>query len=297
LPAASSRREVRAAGRGGKAGLTVRFWGVRGSIPSPGPRTTKVGGNTSCVEVRAGDQVLIFDMGTGLRSLGEALFQEKAGEPIEATIFVSHYHWDHIQGLPFFGPGFAPRNRFTIYGPDRNGQGIRDVLAGQMVPPYFPVPLEALRAQLDFKQVKSGGKLQVGPASVTAKELYHPGGVFSYRVDLGKKAVVYATDFEHGTEADDALVEFASGADVLIIDSQYTPDEYAGKNGLSRVGWGHSTWREAAAFAERAEVKTLVLFHHDPTRSDAGVSELVRLARKGFSGKTVAARESDVIEL
>lgn len=281
----------------GAGPLVVRFWGVRGSIPSPGKRTTGVGGNTSCVEVRAGDQILVFDMGTGLRSLGEALVQEKAGGPIEATIFVSHYHWDHIQGLPFFGPGFAPRNRFSLYGPSRNGEGIREVLSRQMVAPYFPVPLEALRAKLTFKQIRSGGKVKLGAATVTARELFHPGGVFSYRVDLGRKSVVYATDFEHGTAADADLVEFARGADCLIIDAQYTPDEYAGKNGLSRVGWGHSTWREAAAFAEAAGVKTLALFHHDPTRSDAGVGELARLAAKGFSGTTMAARENDVLEL
>ncbi len=277
--------------------LTVRFWGVRGSIPSPGPRTTKVGGNTSCVEIRAGDHVLVFDMGTGIRSLGESLFAERAGETIEAAIFVSHYHWDHIQGLPFFGPGFVPKNRFTLYGPSKNGQTIREVLAGQMVPPYFPVPLEALRAKLTFKPVRSGSKVKVGDATVSCRELYHPGGVVSYRVDLGKRSVVYATDFEHGTAADEALVEFARGADVLIIDSQYTPDEYAGKTGMPRVGWGHSTWREAAAFAERASVKRLVLFHHDPTRTDAAVEEFARLAGRSFSGEVLAARENAVLEV
>jgi phosphoribosyl 1,2-cyclic phosphodiesterase len=272
--------------------FSVKFWGVRGSVPAPGQATSRYGGNTSCVEVRVGDQFLIFDMGSGIRALGESL----GGAKVDATMFVSHYHWDHIQGLPFFGSVYSPKNSFTIYGPSRAGQAVRNILAGQMVAPYFPVPLDVFGARLDFRSIASRDVVQTGDVRITARELHHPGGVLAYRIDHGGKSLVYATDNEHGTGADDELAEFSRNADCLIFDAMYTPDEYAGRGVPPKTGWGHSTWEEAVKMVRRARVKRLVLFHHEPKRSDAGVEEILALTRAQHRD-TLAAREGEILEL
>jgi phosphoribosyl 1,2-cyclic phosphodiesterase len=176
--------------------LSVRFWGVRGSIPAPGPQTQKYGGNTPCVEVRADDTLMVFDLGTGARSLGDAY-----GTPLKANLFISHYHYDHLQGIPFFTPLFDPRSEFVIHGPARNGRSAKDVISGQMQQPYFPVTAEMVfRANLKYRDVAEGDVLQLGGAKVTALEVNHPGGNLAYRIDFNGKSVVYATDAEHGTE-------------------------------------------------------------------------------------------------
>ena len=168
----------------------MRFWGVRGSIPSPGPETARYGGNTPCVEVRAGDELFIFDLGTGVRELGAA-----AQGPLDAHIFISHYHYDHLQGLPFFGPIFDPRSRFTIRGPTRGGRTVRDVVSGHMQQPFFPVTVEMVfRAQLEYQGFEAGDRLKLNGVTVSAIEAQHPGGNLAYRVDFKGKSVVYATD-------------------------------------------------------------------------------------------------------
>ncbi|WP_163992975.1 MBL fold metallo-hydrolase [Pyxidicoccus caerfyrddinensis] len=273
----------------------VRFWGVRGSIPAPGPQTKRYGGNTPCVEVRCGDELLIFDLGSGARALGDELLA--GAKPVRGSIFISHYHYDHLQGLPFFGPIFIPSNAFTLYGSPRNGQTVKQILGGQMVQPYFPVTAEGVfRAQLTYRDLSPTETLKVGPAKVSMLELNHPGGNLGYRVDCEGRSVVYATDVEHSSAMDPGLFEFARGADLLIYDSMYTDDEYQGRNGPARTGWGHSTWQAAVRAADAAGVKTLVLFHHDPGRDDAGMDKLLRQVRK-HRPEAIAAKESMVIAL
>ena len=273
----------------------VRFWGVRGSIPTPGPQTKRYGGNTPCVEVRCGDELLIFDLGTGARALGDALLA--ATKPVRGSIFISHYHYDHLQGLPFFGPIFVPSNAFTLYGSPRNGQSVKQILGGQMVQPYFPVTAEGVfRAQLTYRDLAASDTLEVGPARVSMLELNHPGGNLGYRVDCEGRSVVYATDVEHGSELDRGFFEFVRGADLLIYDAMYTEDEYVGRSGPARTGWGHSTWQAAVHAADASGVKTLVLFHHDPGRDDADMDKLLRQVRKQRP-EAIAAKELMVITL
>jgi phosphoribosyl 1,2-cyclic phosphodiesterase len=273
----------------------VRFWGVRGSIPSPGPKTQRYGGNTPCVEIRCGDELLIFDLGTGVRVLGDELIA--AGKPVRASIFLSHYHYDHLQGLPFFIPIMVPRNTFTVYGAPRDGRSVKEVLAGQMVQPYFPVTTEQVfKAQLTYKDLGSKQELRLGPATVRTLDLNHPGGNLGYRVECGGKSVVYATDVEHGCARDHELVEFARDADVLVIDAMYTTDEYLGRTGASKEGWGHSTWESAVETANAAKVKKLVLFHHDPTRDDDAMDRFVDEVRK-HRPDVIAAVESEIVEV
>jgi phosphoribosyl 1,2-cyclic phosphodiesterase len=241
--------------------------------------------------MRAGDSRFIFDLGTGVRELGAA-----ARGPVEAQIFLSHYHYDHLQGLPFFAPIFDPRSRFVVRGPTRNARSVRQVLSGQMQQPFFPVTAEMVfKAQLEYQPFEAGDRLRLAEVTVTAIEAQHPGGNLAYRLEYRGRVVVYATDHEHG-ERDGQLIDFAQDADLLIYDSMYTEDEYLGRTGSSKVGWGHSTWESAVRIAARSKVKSLVLFHHEPTRTDAALDALVRAVRKQFKG-ALAAREGLVIRL
>jgi phosphoribosyl 1,2-cyclic phosphodiesterase len=245
-----------------------------------------VGGNTSCVQVTAGDELLIFDAGTGLRALGAEL------KPRKASFFFSHLHWDHIQGFPFFGPAFIPGNHFVLYGPGKGGARLSEALHRQMLPPTFPVTLDAMGARLDFAEVKDGTVLRIGAATVTARSLNHPQGCLGFRVDFGGKSAVYATDFEpldDGSIARAAL-ELCAGADLLICDAQYTEDEYQGRSGPCRRGWGHNTVHDAALLAREAGVKSLVLFRHDPSHDDQTIARLETSARSEFR-EARAARE------
>ncbi len=267
--------------------MVVRFWGVRGSLASPGAGTLKTGGNTACVEVRCSGETIIFDLGTGLRPLGVALMRKP---PVRAHLFLSHYHWDHIAGLPFFAPAYDPRSQLTIHGATRRGRDVRQILSGQMIDPYFPVDLGVLNAHLRFVTLQDGGVAHLGKAVVTAAELNHPGGALGFRLEHEGRSLVYATDFEHGTSADERLVELARNADLLIFDAQYTPAEYEGKIGPSKKGWGHSTYEVGARLARSAGVKKLALYHHAPERDDQGIRKLAALAKKLHPG-AFAARE------
>jgi phosphoribosyl 1,2-cyclic phosphodiesterase len=269
--------------------IDVRFWGVRGSIAASGRAQAEVGGNTSCVEVRvaaadgSGETLLVLDAGTGLRALGAAL-----RGPLEAHLLLSHFHWDHIQGFPFFAPAYAPGNRIHLYGPAGCAPGgdVRAALAAQMCAPHFPVGLDAMRAQLGFHGVADGGALTIGPARVRAASGCHPNGVLAYRIEAGGRSLVYATDTEHdGGDLDARLLELARGCDLLIYDAQYTAAEWA-----ERRGWGHSTPEEGARLAAAAGAGTLVLFHHDPAHDDAQVARMEADTRARFPA-TVAARE------
>jgi phosphoribosyl 1,2-cyclic phosphodiesterase len=280
--------------------MRIQFWGVRGSIPAPGPDTVQIGGNTSCVEVRAGKALLVFDGGTGLRLLGKKLAKEM---PFEAHIFFSHVHWDHIQGFPFFDPAFVPGNQIHLYGGNNVTRTLEETLAGQMDHPNFPVHLTDMGAKMTFHDLKEGEAVilddrQGGKVKVTTGRGNHPNGVWAYRVEHGGKSFVYATDTEHYAEIDQNLLALAKKVDVLVYDAQYTPDEYAGTAGTGgpKIGWGHSTYAEAAKLATAAAARKLVLFHHDPLQTDAQVKDKEKKARALFK-ETLAAYEGLVIEL
>lgn len=274
--------------------LTVRFWGVRGSVPSPGPQTAAVGGNTSCVELRFGDEIVVLDAGTGLRGLGERLIA--GGRPVSLSVLFSHVHWDHIQGFPFFPALFRSTTQLSLYGRPEEGT-LESALRRQMTWPNFPVELETVPARLTYGGFELDRPFAVGSAIVRAARLNHPNGVVAYRIEHEGRAVVYATDTEHYAERIDRnLVSLAQGADLLIYDAQYTPEEYAGVIGGSRVGWGHSTWVEGVRVARAAGVGQLVLFHHDPSHDDAAIGAIERAAQTVLPG-TVAAREGLEIHL
>lgn len=281
--------------------MHITFWGVRGSIPTPGPSTAQIGGNTSCVEVRAGKSILIFDGGTGLRLLGKKLLSEM---PLVAHMFFSHVHWDHIQGFPFFEPAFVTGNVFHLYGGNNVSRTLEETLAGQMDHPNFPVHLTTMAAKMNFRDLAEGETVEIidragGKTLVSNARGNHPQGVFAFRVEHGGKAIVYATDTEHYEgRMDEKLLELARGAEVLIYDSQYTPEEYEGTAGAggSKKGWGHSTFVEGARLAKSAGARRLVLFHHDPVQADAAVRDKEARARALFPD-VVAAHEGLAIEV
>lgn len=268
--------------------FNVRFWGVRGSIAAPGPATAQVGGNTSCVEVRCGEQLFVLDAGTGLRGLGDELLRR--GEK-RAELLLSHLHWDHIQGLPFFVPLYVPGVELGLAGPAWGQGGLEGSLRRQMSAPNFPVELGDVGATLTLSELRHGSSLERGEVLIRVAKLNHPGGVLGYRLEHGGRSVVYATDTEHFECIDPALSQLAQGADLLIYDAQYTPEEYP-----SRVGWGHSTFEAAAALAKAAGVGQLALFHHDPRRSDEGVQQIEERARASFTD-SFAAREGLVVDV
>ncbi len=271
--------------------MEVKFWGVRGSIPVSGETFVRTGGNTSCLELRHAGERLILDGGTGLRALGDSL-----GSPARVAILFSHVHWDHIQGVPFFAPAFHPDSQLTFMGTRRSSGSLRDALAAQMRPPTFPITLEALRAQTCFLDLPSQQPWEHGPFRITPLDLPHPDGVTGFRIEAGGRSLVYATDVEHGEGLRPELIRLAEGADLLIHDAQFYRDEYLGKTGFSRVGWGHSPWEDAVEVARLAGVDQLRLFHHDPRRHDAGVDEIEAKAAQIFP-RLRAAREGEVVRL
>ncbi|CCI18675.1 Similar to tr/Q4BZ42/Q4BZ42_CROWT Beta-lactamase-like [Microcystis aeruginosa PCC 9807] len=272
----------------------IKFWGVRGSIPCPGSETVRYGGNTSCVEMQVGGERLIFDGGTGLRILGQSLMAES---PVKAHLFFSHSHWDHIQGFPFFTPAFIRGNTFNIYAvPSPNGATIKQTLHDQMLHPNFPVPLQIMRADLEFYNLEMGETLHYGDVSVETRPLNHPGEAVGYRVNWQGLSAAYITDTEHFPDRlDDNVLALAWQADVMIIDATYTDEEYNDPK-YSKVGWGHSTWQQAVKIAQAAQVKQLVLFHHDPAHNDDFLDRIGERVRKIFP-KTILAREGLLIEL
>ena len=221
--------------------MRIKFWGVRGSTPTPQPENLRYGGNTSCVEVRVGGGLYVFDCGTGLRNLGLHLRQEFQEKGINAHICVSHFHWDHIQGIPFFGPFYdKPENRFCLHSSSRV-RSLKKVTEEQMASPYFPVNTTEMKAQRDFYDLEQG-RVQLGDVTVQTMWLNHPQGCLGFRLETKEGVVVYATDNEPGdAEFDKNVRKLAAGADVLIYDAQYLPEEYE----ASKRGWGHSHWREA----------------------------------------------------
>lgn len=271
--------------------FTVRFWGVRGSIPAPGPGTARYGGNTSCVELRCGDRLLIIDSGTGIRALGATL-----PHPVSADLFFSHVHWDHIQGFPFFHPIFRPGNRFALHGAPLSGTDLRQVLSNQMSYPVFPVTLEQLGATLTFHELRAGETYDLGDGiRLETRPLNHPGGSVGMRFTYAGKSIVHCSDTEHYADRfDDNVMELCAGADWLHYDASYCQDEYAGQKGPCRVGWGHSTWEEAVRVARAAGVGNLVLFHHDFSHDDALLDDIHAKARREFPATIMAVEGMEI---
>ncbi|MCS6899450.1 MAG: MBL fold metallo-hydrolase [Myxococcales bacterium] len=273
--------------------LSVRFWGVRGSLPTPGPRTVRVGGNTACVEVTTPTTRLILDAGSGLRALGDELVA--SGQHQETTLLLSHVHWDHVMGLPFFTPLYMPGAKIR-FASGYHGKPLREFLHRQMSAPMFPVDLGQVPSLHEFIELWEGRCTALGDITVEICPLNHPDPVYAFRLTHGDRSIVYATDTEHYACVDPRLLRLARGADLLIYDAQYTPEEYAGQDGPARVGWGHSTFQAGIELCQAAHIPALVLFHHDPRRSDDQVEALVRRARDVFPG-TCAAVEGDWIRL
>lgn len=274
--------------------FTIHFWGVRGSIASPGPETVRYGGNTPCVEMRVGNERLIFDGGTGLRILGQSLLSQM---PVEAHMLFTHSHWDHIQGFPFFIPAFVKGNRFHIYGAIApNGSTVKQRLTDQMLHPNFPVPLQIMGADLKFYDVHVGEKIEIGEIVIESAQLNHPGEAIGYRVNWGGASAAYITDTEHFADhLDENVLQLARNADVMIYDATYTDEEYNSPQS-SKVGWGHSTWQEAVKVAVAANVKKLVIFHHDPLHNDDFLDQVGEQAAQAFPD-TIMAREGLSINL
>ncbi|HEY3433610.1 MAG TPA: MBL fold metallo-hydrolase [Rhodocyclaceae bacterium] len=261
--------------------MKIRFWGVRGSIPSPGPKTVRYGGNTTCIEVRSDDgELIILDAGSGIFPLAQTLLKEL---PVKANVFITHTHWDHIHGLPFFIPFFIPGNSVRIHGAYDviSSQGIEQIMDVQMQYSYFPIREAELKARIEYQTLEIGEVVTIGDATVTNTLLNHPVIDFGYRVDCKGKSMFFTGDHEPWfniyDEGDEGYAEYQTmvdekqqqmdevvrGVDVLIMDCSYTAAEYPAKK-----GWGHSTFDYAIALARRAGVKKLVCTHHEPTRSD-----------------------------
>jgi phosphoribosyl 1,2-cyclic phosphodiesterase len=245
------------------------------------------GGNTSCTEIRTdGNEILIFDGGTGIRLLGKELEKEFGSKPIRAHIFFSHFHLDHIQGIPFFRPLYNPKNHFTFYFAGRRDANlVMDALAGMMANPYFPVDMSKLPCSREYVDLIEG-TFTVADTRILVLPLNHPQGCVGYRIANNNSVVSYCTDVEHGSDwSDRNLRQLAKGADFLIVDSQYTPEELP-----DHAGWGHSSWKQAVDMAKEVGAKQICLYHHDPYHEDAAIEEIVQNARKLFPN-TIAARE------
>ncbi len=275
--------------------MEVRFWGVRGSVAASGSHVARIGGNTSCVEVTAGDQRLILDAGTGLRGLGDQMMKDGA---LSATLLWSHLHWDHVQGFPFFTPAYLPTAALTLYGPGADGEvALREVLDKQMRPPHFPVPLSTMRSHMDFRAARPNVAFEVGPFRILPVDLPHPQGCLGYRIEADGRAFFYATDVEMNLSTlPPEIARAMEGVDALCLDGQYTPDEYEGKAGPPRRGWGHSTMVEAAKVATAVSARRLFLFHHDPAHNDDMVENMAEEARS-YCESAEPAREGKRIVL
>jgi phosphoribosyl 1,2-cyclic phosphodiesterase len=274
----------------------LKLWGVRGSLPVPGPATVRYGGNTSCVEVRADGEIIVLDAGTGIRALGLALEKELGPQTIKLTLLITHTHWDHIQGLPFFPPAYNPKNLIRILGYEGARAGLGTILAGQMETPFFPVTLRELPSHLAIEELKEM-EFHIGKVKVQAKFANHPGICAGYRLFTSAGSIAYMPDNEpyeplklqvaerDGINIDEArdfagaerdkMVEFLRDCDVAILDAQYTDEEYQ-----KHIGWGHSSLSSVVEFAIDANVKRVLLFHHDPDHDDDMIDRMVKQARE-----------------
>jgi len=291
VQAARVRATVSTVSEGKTAGgdFQVRFWGVRGSIATPGPATARYGGNTSSIEVRCGKRLILLDAGTGMRYLGNILVAEA---PLDTDIFFTHTHFDHVCGLPFFKPFFQPQNSFRLWaGHLGAGMTLHRVLREFMMAPLFPVPLGIFAADISFDDFHAGDTLRPHPGiTIRTAPLNHPNGATGYRIEYAGKVVAYITDTEHRRDGLDAdVLKLIDGADVMIYDASYTDAEYP-----THRDWGHSTWEEGVRLANAAGVKTLVIFHHDPGHDDDFMDRVAIDAATARPG-TIVAQEGLVL--
>jgi phosphoribosyl 1,2-cyclic phosphodiesterase len=271
----------------------IKFYGVRGSIPVCSEGFQKFGGNTTCILVEGPQRTVILDAGTGIRELGkEMILDPRLGIERPCYIGFSHFHWDHIQGLPFFLPAYDPRRTFTIsaIGRERQGKDLRSIFETQMQEVYFPVSLDRMGAKILFLQDPSS-RLRMDPAFVRAIRHNHPGGAYSFRLqDIEGKVLIYCTDIEHGEHIDQNIVNLARGADLLIHEAQYTPEE------LPRYrGWGHSTWEQAVEVAEKAQVQRLIITHHDPDHNDDFLLDVEQQCQRRFPNTLLAREKMELV--
>jgi phosphoribosyl 1,2-cyclic phosphodiesterase len=272
--------------------MRLRFWGVRGSTPTPQAENLRYGGNTSCVEVRIQDRLFVFDCGTGFRALGQHWTKQFDNQPLFAHIFVSHYHWDHIQGIPFFRPLYDSPNNVFVFHSSKRTRSLKTVMEEQMAAPYFPVNMNDMQANRAFHDIEEG-RVNLDDVTIQAAWLNHPQGCLGFRLESKQGVLVYATDNEPGDAVFDKSVrKLAEGADVLIYDAQYLPEEYEAR----KRGWGHSHWREAVNIVMESGAKQLILFHHDPEHTDVCVDNIVKEARN-FYPKVRAAAEGMELEI
>lgn len=265
--------------------MEIHVWGARGTIPLGGS-PSDFGGNTPCISCASADgSLLILDAGTGIFNLGKSLISADSECTQRSVILLlSHVHWDHIQGFPFFAPANSDKFEITVCGGPPNGGTWEKALYGQMRPPYYPIPLSALRASLQFSEWPSHDPFHLQSFQVSRAPTNHPGGGFAYRIECDDQSIVYATDTEHPQSGvDENLVTLCAHADVLLYDATYFPEEHR-----ERVGWGHSTWSHGVELATAASVKRLVLFHHDPSRDDASLRRMETIARARFNDVEVA---------
>lgn len=271
--------------------MLVRFWGVRGSTPTPQPENLRYGGNTSCVEVRINGHIYIFDCGTGFRNLGKQLELENDGKPFSAHIFLSHFHWDHIQGIPFFSPLYQNSGNAFFFHSSSRTRGLQHALEEQMSDPYFPVNMNEMAARRQFYDMGEE-RTCFDDCEIQSAWLNHPQGCLGFRIETRDGVLVYATDNEPGDPAFDRSVrKLAEGADVVIYDAQYLPEEYAAR----KRGWGHSHWREAVNVVMESGAKELILFHHDPDHSDECIDSVVAKAREYYPKVRAASEGMEII--
>lgn len=270
----------------------LTFWGVRGSVPTPNKRFMKFGGNTSCVQIEtAKGEQLIFDMGTGIVNLGNHLAKNRT-DGLSLNIFLSHAHWDHIQGLAFFNLLSNPKCKITIHSRTVNGESPREIISHYLKPPYWPVTLDDIAAEIHFKEIQQGLTFKHNGMKIESLLHQHPNGALGFRISLGEKVIVYMTDTEHPEDGiDEKVIRFAQKADILIHDAHFTPGDLP-----AHRNWGHSSWEKAVDVAKRANVNSLYLFHFCPEYDDEKMEEIEREAKQHFPN-LVAAREGLTIKI